>query len=153
MSAGIEVEALGAATKRVVCTAAENAGCIGARNKSAAEGGGQNSIKSPRTVLKSRMWSAPDLIEDRAAIRCRVVEEVVGATIANEDIAAPVADERIGRRRPDEDFIRTGAVELTVANLQAINGDMCCGRRAVIFDCVIKRTAVQIVVGKRRCCC
>ena len=58
--AGVEVEALGGASKVVVCTAAEDAACIIAGNKSAAEGRRRNIDRiAPRAVLKSRMWSAP----------------------------------------------------------------------------------------------
>ena len=95
--ASIKVEALGRASERVVCTAAEDAACIIAGNKSAAEGRRLFSINQiARAVLKVEDVVGARLINNRAAVRCGFVQEVVGATIANEDITTPVADEYIG---------------------------------------------------------
>src|SRR5262245_32875088 len=138
MRHGVEVEALIDRCKVIIDAAAEDPRCIGAGSQPAAEG-----CRQDVDGVALRGIEVEDVIQ---SFGWRIVAEVIGAGVAEQDVVPCPANERVGSAgAPNQDLAGACAVELTFTSLQAVDGDVPTVRQvrtAKILYGVVERATV-----------
>src|SRR5262245_12405483 len=89
------METYGGGSKRVICTAVEDTGCIRPGYESAAEGSCRDLNHITRSDAQVADMVGPSLARDRSAVRRRRIAELVGAQAADQGVAAEATNDRI----------------------------------------------------------